>query len=95
VEQRAHKQVIDEMMQEGHKMINLEDKIEFDADGNKKVISRDPMDSRNSDIAVDLHKVDGYTGLSTQKTFIPGSQSRVAISNKTNRLVKRFIRRLR
>jgi|TARA_B110001450_G_scaffold248347_1_gene264419 hypothetical protein len=53
----------------GRPMPNLEDKKE----GNGNIISADPMLSRNSDVVIDLAGVEGYQGLSKQKTFMPAS----------------------
>jgi|TARA_B110000238_G_C15772688_1_gene288313 hypothetical protein len=57
----------------GRPMHNLEDKK--DEKGN--IVSADPMLSRNSDLVIDLAGVEGYQGLSKQKTFMPASQARV------------------
>jgi len=51
-------------------MHNLEDKVVME-NGTEKKISADPMNSRNSDLVIDLTNVEGYQGLSKQKTFLP------------------------
>ena len=57
------------MTEGGHVKVmnNLEDKTEIGG----KIISADPMNSRNSDLVIALSGVEGFQGLSKQKTFLP------------------------
>lgn len=55
----------------GRPMPNLEDKTKTNDKGEEVTVSADPMLSRNSDLVIDLAGVEGYQGLSKQKTFMP------------------------
>jgi hypothetical protein len=54
----------------GQIMQNLEDKS-VKENGKDIIKSVDPLLSRNSDLVIELAAVEGFQGLSKQKTFMP------------------------
>ena len=55
--------------------------------------AKNPLDSRESDTAVDLKQLSGYT-LKSQGTFLQKDKDRVKISDKAISLVNKFKQRI-
>jgi len=55
-------------------------------------IEKDPRLSKEGDEKVDLSSLPGYTGMSTQKTFLDGSKKNVQPVNKS---VDKYIEKMR